>query len=109
MDLLIKNTNLPKHCSECDYSWGSFREGLGCAKVDRWLDDNNSKLPDCPLSEVPSTHGNLIDLDAYVDRLETIYCGEHCTQRSDCAHCQLSMCIRIAKSEPVLVKASKSK
>lgn len=58
MSILIKNLDMPKNCMECMF-WA--RSVIG---VDRCFIANKELPCDCPLVEVPTPHGRLIDADA---------------------------------------------
>ena len=50
--ILIKNTEMPKSCDTCFLSRWDFIERFHCP------------FDECPLVEVPTPHGRLIDADA---------------------------------------------
>ena len=60
-DILIKNMKTPKNCEECPLNY------YECALLDKSAEEimmyygGNSRHPDCPLIEVPTPHGDLID------------------------------------------------
>lgn len=69
MSLLIKGMEMPVGCWWRD-NLGLYREcplfdrDHYCYKLNREVSDNNAKRPfDCPLAEVPTPHGRLIDAD----------------------------------------------
>ena len=65
MSVLIKGVEMPNNCKECPFSdheaWclipGDWRERYYCP------DDERSEF--CPLIEVPTPHGRLIDADEF--------------------------------------------
>lgn len=70
MSILIKGMDMPKNCKECDFCNEINFEGYlwfdyYCSVKDKsfdWDDDDNK--PDwCPLVEIPTPHGRLIDAD----------------------------------------------
>ena len=77
MTILIKGMEMPKSCNACQMLEGYNDDGL-CHAASRWLDDDkywlwyqypegdidDSKPANCPLIEVPTPHGRLIDADA---------------------------------------------
>lgn len=79
MSVLVKGMEMPKACSECRLLEGDSWYGL-CHGANRWLDDDDffswyqypegdiddSKPVNCPLVEVPTPHGRLVDADAMV-------------------------------------------
>lgn len=73
MSILIKGMEMPKNCQECDFCNEINFEGYlwfdyYCSVKDKsfdWDDDDNK--PDwCPLVEIPTPHGDLVDLSDMV-------------------------------------------
>lgn len=76
MSILIKGMEMPTDCNTCPMLEGDRLDGL-CHAASRWLDDDeywrwylypegdvdDSKPLNCPLVEVPTPHGRLIDAD----------------------------------------------
>lgn len=61
MSVLIKGMQIPKTCLECIKS--GFRTAIHCAEwseISAGLREHTRSLS-CPLEEVPTPHGNLID------------------------------------------------
>lgn len=79
MSVLIKGIEMPKSCWQCQFLAGYSYDGL-CKAANRWLDDDDYfdwyqypegdidtiKPINCPLVEIPTPHGRLIDADALV-------------------------------------------
>ena len=58
MNVIIKGMEMPKNCDECGFEHRAY-----CFLVDTVIESNDR--PDwCPLVEVPTPHGRLIDADA---------------------------------------------
>jgi len=69
MSLLINGMDMPKNCRKCDFTHCT-RFGQ---KLCTFLNEATSikkKLPDCPLTEIPTPRGRLIDADVLMDLLE---------------------------------------
>ena len=72
MSILIKDINIPSSCSDCPLNY----DMMSCIITGtRWWSDrimlmdfdcDNEKLYDCPLIEVPTPHGRLIDADKVI-------------------------------------------
>ena len=64
MSILIRGMDMPKNCKECDL----YIEGACYAKGYRDYRSimDMSKPDDCPLIEIPTPHGRLIDADALI-------------------------------------------
>lgn len=67
MSVLIRGMVMPQCCGECKFM------------VDRWCYASedayfvvNKRHPDCPLVEVPTPHGRLIDADILTERFENL-------------------------------------
>ena len=85
MDVLIKGMKMPKGCITCMFKFESlFNRTMWC----EWLDDplgDYSKCdekwrhPDCPLVEVPTPHGRLIDGDNVIKLLREQLTGDRDT------------------------------
>lgn len=78
MSLLIDNDmNLPNSCSKCPLKYSSY--DMYCCRmiygdgsivcVDSYTERRN---PACPLVEIPTPHGRLIDADRLIRRLNGI-------------------------------------
>jgi len=65
MSILIKGMKMPRDCEECRFS--EVIDGLGCM-VTHYLilrRHGQDKPKWCPLIEVPTPHGRLIDADVF--------------------------------------------
>lgn len=72
MSLIIKGMSMPKSCHDCDLFSG---EGFLCPLViettNNWVPEFMYKRVDeCPLVEIPTPHGRLIDADRLMDVIE---------------------------------------
>ena len=71
MSVLVKGMKMPKDCPMCPCAhWNKIDKLTGCELVWRYVPDSekdywqSDKRPDwCPLVEVPTPHGRLIDAD----------------------------------------------
>ena len=73
MSVLIKNMEMPTNCADCPLNY----DQMACAVTwTRWwsdsmvimnFDSDKERMPNCPLIEVPTPHGRLIDADAIQD------------------------------------------
>ena len=78
MSVLIKNINIPKCCSDCPLNY----DQMSCiiTGTEWWsdkmilmdFDSDKERLYNCPLIEIPTPHGRLIDADAFADILNEI-------------------------------------
>lgn len=104
MSLLIEGMDMPKACIECglrDVVWGNYTCAVSGEIIKNELDRPN----DCPLVNIPTPHGRLIDADAHIQSLKENQCGERCRKKQDCVNCGIGMYIRIVESEPTIIEA----
>lgn len=62
MSVLIKGMDMPKWCGECRFSVDGWCYAHGKPNVEALSNDGITNW--CPLVEVPTPHGRLIDADA---------------------------------------------
>jgi len=105
MSLIIKGMDMPKSCYDCDLFSG---EGFLCPLVIETTNDWSrefmyKRVDECPLVEIPTPHGRLIDADAnvgsYVETW-TCTCSEFGTQRV--------MAVDDLKNLPVIIEAEEN-
>ena len=73
MSILIKGTEMPKACEWCSFiSAFTTESGLGCRYEVKKFEfrDYSKRQENCPLVEVPTPHGRLIDADALLKIIE---------------------------------------
>ena len=73
MSVLIKGMEMPKACEWCSFiSTFTTESGLGCRceveKFEFW--DYSKRQENCPLVEIPTPHGRLIDADRLMEVIE---------------------------------------
>lgn len=105
MSLIIKGMDMPKSCRYCAIKELHNDDGqesvcqLICGKsVEEYIYCVDKRHPDCPLVEVPTPHGDLIDKNRIMYEL-----GESTMSRSN-----REFCIRVltAKSlTPIIIEA----
>lgn len=76
MSVLIKGMNMPKNCGKCEFSREIYNyiDGISfkivrlCQMTNIYFDeiDLDKRLDNCPLVEVKTPHGELIDRDAFI-------------------------------------------
>lgn len=67
MSVLIQKIDMPSMCCVCpchDYDMETNRYYCQVLKDEPRIIDENTRRDDCPLTEVPTPHGRLIDADA---------------------------------------------
>lgn len=81
-ELLIKGMEMPKNCEECDFATVGdidFEYNLFCKCSKKYCDLDAFGHPigwNCPLIEVPTPHGRLIDADALITKVQKLYCKD---------------------------------
>ena len=83
MSFIIKGLDFPKTCGDCpccveydngvciysdDYNTGMFCSAQDCAPD---IYDIDKKLSSCPIVEIPTPHGRLIDADALHEKADS--------------------------------------
>ena len=72
MSILIKDMDMPKCCAECDFGYpfrnyiadyASTPSGYYCRRLKKIINEYKSVPDNCPLVEVPTNHGRLIDCE----------------------------------------------
>jgi len=78
MGVYIKNKDMPKSCGECEFNYnleGGSYEWWECVILHDDINQFDTRRTDCPLIEIPTPHGRLIDWDAFNSKLEIQYAG----------------------------------
>ena len=71
MSLLINDMDMPKSCMECELRFTARGFDTECIFSNDTVDDcTDRRLYHCPLVEIPTPHGRLIDADELVARIE---------------------------------------
>ena len=72
MSVIVKGMEMPKNCYDCPFIRASFAGDYYCAKGKGDEDDlkkvYNRRMNDCPLIEIPTPHGRLIDADKLLEK-----------------------------------------
>lgn len=66
MSILIRDMEMPKNCFECPCcTLGYCRVDVKTTEYAKYVfsDGQDGRYPDCPLVEIPTPHGRLIDAD----------------------------------------------
>lgn len=104
MKLYVKSIDAPLDCITCIYQEYD-EDGFSRCRIDGAYAELNERRKDCPLSEIPTPHGRLIDADAHIQSLKENQCGERCRKNHDCVNCGIGMYIRIVENEPTVIEA----
>ena len=62
MSVMIKGMEMPKHCGYCRFAYDGICHALQVTRFDKETKDG--KIVGCPLVEIPTPHGRMIDADA---------------------------------------------
>ena len=76
MSVLIKGMEMPKSCGDCNFYYVDYEEGTAnCLATSCYVQPHHyhkdNRDPDCPLVEVPTPHGRLIDADKLIEAIGT--------------------------------------
>ena len=117
MSVLIKGVEMPQSCFGCHLFnlddqdlWCIANHYAGCCRaLSKYIDENkfvNERHPDCPLIEVPTPHGELVDrgelMDIYADRL-TAVAERYSPDSSECGI--LSGAMKLLAILPTVIEA----
>jgi hypothetical protein len=98
MSVLIKKMEMPKGCWACPFAVGKHYECLFTKKSYNW--GLTTRPSDCPLIEIQSPHGRLIDADAMCNDLATV----------DIQYAQMiDWCISVTEAQPTIIEAEKKR
>lgn len=72
MSVLINGMEMPENCCDCPFVRASWGNDYYCAKGNG-TEDNirvlmSKRMDDCPLIEIPTPHGRLIDADELANK-----------------------------------------
>lgn len=70
MSVLIKGMEMPKYCYTCPAY--DYIKSFCCVLRTKVINLNDNRYKDCPLVEVPTPHGDLIDRDDVIDEINRI-------------------------------------
>ena len=116
MSVMIRGMEMPSGCNTCQLHVLCFDYYVCRAKkLERggYLDVDDQVIAGrrhrcCPLVEIPTPHGRLIDADEHIKSLKEGFCGERCRRNHDCFNCGIDGYIRIVENEPTVVEAEAS-
>lgn len=75
MSVLIRDMDKPEKCGECKF-FHILNLDSWCCVTDERIEDEFGVLPDdCPLVEIKTPHGRLIDADKAYDTMVYEMCG----------------------------------
>jgi len=67
MSIILKGIDMPKSCGKCEFNYnleGGSYEWWECVILHDDINQFDTRRTDCPLIEIPTPHGRLIDADA---------------------------------------------
>ena len=113
MSVIVKGMEMPYGCADCDFCGGIIMpDGIYCcdcpteASHGKNISDainNDARADFCPLVEIPTPHGRLIDGDAYVKMME-----EKCDHESSLDEWVLKVCRGGVSIMPTVIEAEGS-
>ena len=112
MSVLIKGMEMPTNCADCPLNYDQM--ACGVTGTGWWSDSmvllnfesDKERLQDCPLTEVHTPHGELVDrnglMDTYADRL-TAVAERYSPDSSECGI--LSGAMKLLAIMPTVIEA----
>lgn len=101
MSVLIKDMKMPEDCFSCQLKEEGF-----CNITNVYAGGINERNSDCPLVEIPETHGRLVDADklmaVFSDRLERVV-GRYGIDSSEAGI--LSGAMKLLESQMAIIEA----
>ena len=76
MGLYIKGLDMPKSCGGCEFNYcleGGSYEWWECVILHDDINQFDTRRTDCPLVEIPTPHGRLIDGDEFKSWVDDWY------------------------------------
>jgi len=107
MSIFINSkVHLPSSCEKCPFNYADMSVGI-CMAADKTIDTRTygrKRHPDCPMTELPTPHGRLIDAEELIKKLERHrdMCGDIETQYG------IDTAIRILRNIPTIIEAEVS-
>lgn len=68
MSIILKGIDMPEICELCPF-WVMRTDGRWCRTLHKIVDISKDRADDCPLVEISTPHGRLIDADELVKHL----------------------------------------
>lgn len=76
MSIFINSkVHLPSSCEKCPFNYADMSAGV-CTAADKTIDTRTygrKRHPDCPMVELPTPHGRLIDADELTKHMRSYY------------------------------------
>lgn len=109
MSVLIKGMYMPDCCLDCDFR--TTIDGLDfCRRLKHKINRHpNARQSNCPLVEIPTPHGRLIDADGLLALINKEYLKE-CEGCEDgcCAEDRINEIISAIENAPTIIEADVS-
>jgi len=88
MSVLIKGMEMPKNCAECEFHQSGYPDWCDLSIRARDIHNTEIRQEWCPLVEVPTPHGPLVDIEAVYREVTSYY-----KQRTELQHIALRECL----------------
>ena len=109
MSVIIKGMKMPKSCKDCpcrEYPKFSF-ESNWCCLNQKTISDVRVISPNCPLVEIPTPHGRLIDAGEIKE-----YAEWHCQRFIEGDHAEVGLTVdqinSFVRNAPTIIEAEVS-
>ena len=106
--VLIKGLIMPKNCTNCKFSYSTNYIEMKCLFVDEAC-KIHGRLPNCPLVEIPTPHGRLIDEERLKSNIEKHHCND-CDNYNGarCSACWVDDCFFYIDDTQTIIEAEVS-
>ena len=121
MSVVIKGVNAPNNCYDCInsndgepfellsncHTFGDLCEG----KITANELPKDKRNDSCPVKQLPTPHGRLIDADELYNKFKNEYCNRNCDssiQGKRCDHCGVPRALNIILNAPTIIEAEES-
>lgn len=109
MSILVKGIEKPKDCGVCPFELDGFPDDweMHCKLLGRqvgYFGKKERKPEDCPIIEVATPHGRLIDADALEDKLNGLFRTRD-YDRIDFYNHAIADCLATIRNVPTIIEA----
>ena len=113
MSLFINSkVHLPSSCEKCPFNYADMSTGI-CTAADKTIDTRTygrKRHPDCPITEIPTPHGRLVDADNLVKVLQNTLDNypDNYNDRKTVEKLIVAVCKRYIENAPTIIEAEVS-
>ena len=97
MSVTVTGMEMPRTCFDCAWSYYVGNGRAMCKIVSKTVKTDimiKRRADFCPLAEIPTPHGRLVDADAHILKIRKQYC-EDCSRRKGIKNGKMQFCYEI--------------